>query len=744
MTRGSPIAALQKTYDDTHLVCSTAIYFESRKEEAEALRCWKNALEQIHYHHAYRLPSNYTPKNETERALFTSIRQLELQCKERIDLLEALDASRKEAEGTEQADGETPGWLGGGTIPPLSVPDLARPPPLPSRPAAQRTVSSEMDIRATASSPLRSGRASRTPSPEKKARMKSTLRPLRQRRTASSTQSSPGLSRPPAAAKAATQAWITNPDVLSTPLESRQRRAQNEARLRDTTVLAGQAAMQRNRSPRVELEDEVDALDLDRDSLNANISRIRSEPEHAPQRLRPGRADRMKQNSANNVLGDESRPSPLSKSTSAVPVGTYRGSDPLRHSEAATASSSKTRPVRLRPDRQPYSSPSRGPQQNRRRSPVSLIKRKPVRSQPDPQNEDLLDDDDDEEADEESNNESIEPEADNSAIEELSWIETSANILTNLPRGVDFHAAEQILNEVIIKGDEVHWSDIAGLDIAKSALKENVVYPFLRPDLFRGLREPARGILLFGPPGTGKTMLARAVASESKSTFFAISASSLTSKFLGESEKLVRALFSLAKQLAPSVIFVDEIDSLLSARSDSGEHETSRRIKTEFLIQWSDLARAAAGREATGPNAGDASRVLVLAATNAPWAIDDAARRRFVRRQYIPLPEDEVRAAQLKTLLANQKQDLSEEDVAKLVGLTEGFSGSDITALTKDAAMGPLRSLGDRLLLTRSEDIRPISLLDFESSLLKIRPSVNKQGLQQFEDWATEYGERGG
>jgi SpoVK/Ycf46/Vps4 family AAA+-type ATPase len=246
--------------------------------------------------------------------------------------------------------------------------------------------------------------------------------------------------------------------------------------------------------------------------------------------------------------------------------------------------------------------------------------------------------------------------------------------MKNLPKGVDEGAAKQIFNEIVVQGDEVHWDDVAGLDIAKNALKEAVVYPFLRPDLFMGLREPARGMLLFGPPGTGKTMLARAVATESRSTFFSISASSLTSKYLGESEKLVRALFSLAKALAPSIIFVDEIDSLLSSRSGSGEHEATRRIKTEFLIQWSDLQRAAAGREQSEKEKerGDASRVLVLAATNLPWAIDEAARRRFVRRQYIPLPEDETRATQLRTLLGHQKHSLDESDIQHLVHLTDG------------------------------------------------------------------------
>jgi SpoVK/Ycf46/Vps4 family AAA+-type ATPase len=266
-------------------------------------------------------------------------------------------------------------------------------------------------------------------------------------------------------------------------------------------------------------------------------------------------------------------------------------------------------------------------------------------------------------------------ESNGSETESDAWQERVRGIMKHLPRGVDESAAQQILNEIVIKSDEVHWEDIAGLEVAKSALKETVVYPFLRPDLFMGLREPARGMLLFGPPGTGKTMLARAVATESRSTFFAISASSLTSKFLGESEKLVRALFALAKMLAPSIIFVDEIDSLLSSRSGSNEHEATRRIKTEFLIQWSDLAKAAAGREQTDKDRerGDATRVLVLAATNLPWVIDDAARRRFVRRQYIPLPEGHVRKEQLKTLLGHQNHELDESDMDRLVALTEGM-----------------------------------------------------------------------
>ncbi|KAI5957344.1 hypothetical protein KGF54_000272 [Candida jiufengensis] len=305
-------------------------------------------------------------------------------------------------------------------------------------------------------------------------------------------------------------------------------------------------------------------------------------------------------------------------------------------------------------------------------------------------------------------------------------------------RGIDPTAARNILNDVVVHGDEVYWDDIVGLESAKNSLKEAVVYPFLRPDLFKGLREPTRGMLLFGPPGTGKTMLARAVATESQSTFFSISSSSLTSKYLGESEKLVKALFLLAKKLAPSIVFMDEIDSLLSSRTE-GEVESTRRIKNEFLIQWSELSSAAAGRESNE----DVSRVLILGATNLPWSIDEAARRRFVRRQYIPLPEDEARKSQIIKLLQYQKHTLSDEDYENLIKLTDGFSGSDMTALAKDSAMGPLRSLGDKLLSTPTDQIRPISLEDFENSLKYIRPSVSEEGLQQYEDWANKFGSSG-
>lgn len=280
--------------------------------------------------------------------------------------------------------------------------------------------------------------------------------------------------------------------------------------------------------------------------------------------------------------------------------------------------------------------------------------------------------------------------------------------------GVDKMACEHILNDILVVDEKVYWDDIAGLRNAKNSLKEAVVYPFLRPDLFKGLREPIRGMLLFGPPGTGKTMIAKAVATESNSVFFSISASSLLSKYLGESEKLVRALFYLAKRLAPSIIFIDEIDSLLTARSDN-ENESSRRIKTEVLIQWSSLSNIVAQNENSGGLSDN--RVLVLAATNLPWAIDEAARRRFSRRVYIPLPDYDTRLMHITKLLSKQPNNLTISEYEEVARMTEGYSGSDLTALAKEAAMEPIREVGDRLMDIKNETIRGVTFEDFKNAL---------------------------
>ena len=186
---------------------------------------------------------------------------------------------------------------------------------------------------------------------------------------------------------------------------------------------------------------------------------------------------------------------------------------------------------------------------------------------------------------------------------------------------------EVIEGEIIEKQLNIKWDDIAGLEFAKKTINEIIIWPMLRPDIFTGMRAPPRGILLFGPPGTGKTLLGKAIAAQSKATFLSISASTLTSKWVGEGEKMVKTMFAIAAIHQPSVVFIDEIDSLLCTRNDQ-DQEASRRIKTEFLVQL-DGVNTFAGEEA---------RILIIGATNRPNDIDEAVRRRLVKKLYIPLP----------------------------------------------------------------------------------------------------------
>jgi vacuolar protein-sorting-associated protein 4 len=224
---------------------------------------------------------------------------------------------------------------------------------------------------------------------------------------------------------------------------------------------------------------------------------------------------------------------------------------------------------------------------------------------------------------------------------------------------------------------DVHWDDVAGLEGAKSALKEAVILPTRYPQLFEGERKPWTGILLYGPPGTGKSFLAKACATEAKGTFFSIKSSDLLSKFLGETEKQVKNLFEIAREKKPSIIFIDEIDSICGARSE-GEHETMRRVKTEILVQMQGVGS-------------DNKNVLVLGATNLPWEIDPAVRRRFERRIYISLPDEISRKEIVRHHLGKTPHELSEEDLEDIANATDGFSGSDLATLTKDAIMAPLR-----------------------------------------------------
>ncbi|KAK7161294.1 hypothetical protein R3I94_004087 [Phoxinus phoxinus] len=296
-------------------------------------------------------------------------------------------------------------------------------------------------------------------------------------------------------------------------------------------------------------------------------------------------------------------------------------------------------------------------------------------------------------------------------------------------KNVDSKLADLILNDIVDSGAAVQFNDIAGQDLAKQALQEIVILPALRPELFTGLRAPARGLLLFGPPGNGKTMLAKAVAMESNATFFNISAASLTSKYVGEGEKLVRALFAVARELQPSIIFIDEIDSLLCERRE-GEHDASRRLKTEFLIEFD------------GVQSGGDERVLVMGATNRPQELDEAVLRRFAKRIYVALPTEESRLEVLKNLLSKHRNPLSQKELSQLARMTEGYSGSDLTSLAKDAALGPIRELRPEQVRNISpNEMRDIRFPDFVDSLKRIKRSVCPQTLDQYVRWNREYGD---
>lgn len=291
--------------------------------------------------------------------------------------------------------------------------------------------------------------------------------------------------------------------------------------------------------------------------------------------------------------------------------------------------------------------------------------------------------------------------------------------------------AESLCRDIIQGSPDVRWDTIKGLENAKRLLKEAVVMPIKYPQYFTGLLSPWKGILLFGPPGTGKTMLAKAVATECKTTFFNISASSIVSKWRGDSEKLVRVLFELARHHAPSTIFLDEIDAIISQRGEArSEHEASRRLKTELLIQMDGLMQTN-------------DLVFVLAATNLPWELDGAMLRRLEKRILVPLPEKEARRAMFEDLL--RPQEGVELPYDTMVEATEGYSGSDIRIVCKEAAMRPLRRLMSLLEVNEREEnealpeMGPVTGDDVEVALKTTRPSAHLLAAryQKFND---EYG----
>ncbi|KZV95632.1 vacuolar protein sorting-associated protein 4 [Exidia glandulosa HHB12029] len=305
----------------------------------------------------------------------------------------------------------------------------------------------------------------------------------------------------------------------------------------------------------------------------------------------------------------------------------------------------------------------------------------------------------------------------------------------------------------------VKWDDVAGLEAAKDSLKEAVILPIKFPHLFTGKRTPWKGILLYGPPGTGKSYLAKAVATESNSTFFSVSSSDLVSKWMGESERLVKQLFTMARESKPAIIFIDEVDSLCGTRGE-GESEASRRIKTEFLVQMNGV-----GNDDTG--------ILVLGATNIPWQLDGAIKRRFEKRIYIPLPGPDARKRMFELNVGTTPHELTQKDFRALGEMTENYSGSDIAVVVRDALMQPVRKVlsathfkpvmvdgvrkltpcspGDPEAVERAwTDVASDELLepalrmgDFVRAVQNARPTVTHDDVKRHEAWTNDSGNDG-
>lgn len=285
----------------------------------------------------------------------------------------------------------------------------------------------------------------------------------------------------------------------------------------------------------------------------------------------------------------------------------------------------------------------------------------------------------------------------------------------------------------------VKFDDVGALEHVKKTLNELVILPMRRPELFtRGnLLRPCKGILLFGPPGTGKTLLAKALATEAGANFISITGSSLTSKWFGDAEKLTKALFSFASKLAPVIIFVDEVDSLLGARGGSHEHEATRRMRNEFMAAWDGLRSK------------DSQRILILGATNRPFDLDDAVIRRLPRRIYVDLPDADNRLKILKIFLTPENLETGFE-FEKLAKETEGYSGSDLKNLCIAAAYRPVQELLQEENKGSgangvAPDLRPLSLDDFIQSKTKVSPSVSYDAttMNELRKWNEQYGEGG-
>ena len=295
----------------------------------------------------------------------------------------------------------------------------------------------------------------------------------------------------------------------------------------------------------------------------------------------------------------------------------------------------------------------------------------------------------------------------------------------------DKHLKELIKNIIFEEKINIKFDDIIELDEAKDIIMESIIFPKYLPNFYKGLREPFKGILLFGPPGAGKTLLAKSIASEIAGGFFNVKASFFTSKWVEEKEKLVKILFEMAKEISPSIIFIDEIDSIVRIK-EKNTHSYDIRILNEFLIQIDRL------------NLND--NVLVVATTNKPFDLDEVILRRFQKAIYIPLPSKEGRKKMFKLFMKNNEYE-SCINFDKLAEITEGYNGTDIYNLCKESTYVTLRKIVhdykknnskiDREIFKQEKIqnklISPISYNDILYAFKNSKKSVSKESIEQYE-----------
>ncbi|XP_013856953.1 fidgetin isoform X1 [Austrofundulus limnaeus] len=310
---------------------------------------------------------------------------------------------------------------------------------------------------------------------------------------------------------------------------------------------------------------------------------------------------------------------------------------------------------------------------------------------------------------------------------DLATATSSTHAAEEQLKNSDSSLVEMVNSEILQQGSPVDWCDIAGLDMAKAAIKEEILWPILRPDMFSGLATLPRSLLLFGPQGTGRTLLARCMASQLGAAFLRLSSSALVTKWLGEGDKIIQASFLVARCRQPAVVFVSDVDLLLSAQLS--EESPVNHLKAELLIQLDSILSSAE------------DHVLVVCSTSKPEEIPETLRRYFTKRLLIPLPDGTARHQIISQVLSQHNYCLSDKEISLLVQRTEGFSGLDVAQLCQEALVGSLHGIpAADLSSIHPSQMRLVSYQDFDNVFCKFQPSLSQKELDVYTEWNKMFG----